>query len=349
MNMRSLAAVCTLLLVLQGQGLRTVPIYTSQDFAHLHTPTPGTYHPECPERVAVILEALVKSPDKYEILAPGMELDAASHRPTAVAAVKLAHDEEYIKDVFRRCKGGATGLSPWDTDTYLSRDTFELCLLAQSCWLDGVRRVLDFSRVGGGDEVGKFAFAVTRPPGHHAEFKSGMGFCIFNFAAGAALHAVTTGLASRVAILDFDVHYGNGVADIITRDPRIRYASLHQGGIYPNPPVPDGVQPGEHSNVLTVNLNSGFQIDAYLAALREKVLPFLSTDFGPDLLIVSAGVDALASEEIANGGLRPADFAAISKLLREAFPNVGVLYGLEGGYVLRDLPTAVEAAIEPWL
>ena len=339
--MRSLAVVCTLLLVGFGQGLRTVPIYTSQDFARLHAPAPGTYHPECPERVAVILEALVKSPDKYEILAPGMELDAASHRPTAVAAVKLAHDEEYIKDVFRRCKGGATGLSPWDTDTYLSRDTFELCLLAQSCWLDGVRHVLGFG--------GKFAFAVTRPPGHHAEFKSGMGFCIFNFGAGAALHAVKNGLARRVAILDFDVHYGHGVADIVSRDPRIRYASLHQGGIYPNPPVPDGVQPSAHSNVLTVNLNSGFQIDAYLAALREKVLPFLSTDFGPDLLVVSAGFDALASEEIANGGLRPGDFAAISKLLREAFPNVGVLYGLEGGYVLRDLPLAVEAAIEPWL
>lgn len=327
-----------------GQGLRAVPIYTSEAFARQHLPPAGAYHPECPERIAVVLESLIKSPDKYEIFAPGMELDAASHRPTAVAAVKLAHDEEYIRDVFRRCKGGATGLSPWDTDTYLSPDTFELCLLAQSAWLDGVRHVLGFK-----DDERKFAFAVTRPPGHHAEFKSGMGFCIFNFAAGAALHAVTNGLARRVAILDVDVHYGNGVSDIIVRDPRIRYASLHQGGIYPNPPVPDGVQPSEHSNVLTVNLNSGFQIDEYLKALQEKVLPFLTTDFGPDLLVVSAGFDALASEDIANGGLRPVDFAAVSKLLREALPNVGVLYGLEGGYVLRDLPLAIEAAIEPWL
>jgi acetoin utilization deacetylase AcuC-like enzyme len=316
-------------------------VYSSETFTKQHVP-PNGFHPECPERVAAVLNNLRLSPDKYDIRQPSLESDP-QQRPVALSAIKLAHEEDYIKDVFRRSMGGATGLSPWDTDTYLSKDTFETCVLAQSAWLDGLRAVTGH----GNDNARRFAFAITRPPGHHAEIKSGMGFCVFNFAAGAALYALNHGLVQRVAILDIDVHYGNGIADIVQiKDERIRYASLHQEQIYPGP-VPEGVQPSSFNNVLTVNLPAGFKIGEYLKALKEKAIPFLA-DFGAELLIVSAGFDAIYSEESASGGLKPNDYAAISAVLKDSFRG-GVLYGLEGGYVLKDLPLAVEASIEPWI
>jgi len=317
-------------------------ILSSDIFTKQHVP-PNGFHPECPERVAAVLNNLRSSPEKYDIREPSVESDP-QQRPVALDAIKLAHEEEYIKDVYRRSVGGATGLSPWDTDTYLSKDTFETCVAAQSAWIDGLRAVT--GQVG--NEARRFAFAITRPPGHHAEIKSGMGFCIFNFGAGVALYALKQGFVKRVAILDIDVHYGNGIADIVQiKDERIRYASLHQEKIYPSPPVPDGVQPSSFNNVFTINLPAGFKIEEYLTALREKAIPFLA-DFGAELLIVSAGFDAIFSEEIASGGLKPNDYAAISVLLKDSFRG-GVLFGLEGGYVLKDLPLAVEASIEPWI
>jgi acetoin utilization deacetylase AcuC-like enzyme len=311
-------------------------IITSQKFATSHVPR--GYHPENPERVAVVLEHLQKfHPEKYEIKEPSAETSTERQR-LALEAIQGVHDEEYIKEVKMRSQGGARQLSPWDSDTYLSRDTFETCLLAQSAWLDGVDHVL-----GGGNE---FAFAITRPPGHHAERKTGMGFCLFNFAAAAAVYALNIHKAQKVAILDIDVHFGNGVSDIASAFPNIRYASLHQAGIFPLPPTIDGVQPTPHQNILTVNLNSGFRGEAFLEALRTHALPFLQ-EFGADLLIVCAGFDALSSDDLAAGALRPRDYAAVSELLKASSFN-RVLFGLEGGYNLSELPLAVEAAIEPF-
>ena len=319
-------------------------VITSELFAQRHVPR--GYHPECPERIAAILKGPLAESDagaKYEIRKPSAESDDAA-RAAALAAIRLAHTDEYVKEVKMRCEKGARALSPWDSDTYLSPDTFDTCVLAQSAWLDGVQHVSSSTS----STSSRFAFAVTRPPGHHAERESGMGFCIFNFAAAAALHAVESKLAKRVAILDIDVHYGNGVASIVEHDERIRYASLHQEGIFPNPPPTDGVQPGPHKNVLTVNLKAGFRGPEFLSALKERALPFLS-ELGADLVIICAGFDALASEELANGGLRPDDFADISALIKQGFPNTGVLYGLEGGYELKGMPLALEAAVRPWL
>ena len=311
-------------------------LITSSKFATSHVPR--GYHPENPERVAAVLQHLQKSPTgKYEIKEPSAETSTERQR-LALEAIESVHDMEYIKEVKVRSQGGARQLSPWDSDTYLSRDTFETCLLAQSAWLDGIDHVL------GGAE---FAFAITRPPGHHAERTTGMGFCLFNFAAAAAVYALNIKKAQKVAILDIDVHFGNGVSDIASAFPNIRYASLHQAGIFPIPPATDGVQPTPHQNILTVNLNSGFRGEAFLEALRTRALPFLQ-EFGADILIVCAGFDALSSDELAEGALRPQDYAAVSELLK-ASSFKRILFGLEGGYNLDELPLAVEASIEPFV
>ena len=305
----------------------------------------GTYHPECPNRIAHILHRLNsdKALVKCLIQEPRDDKESLSR---ALQAIQVVHDATYIKQVRARSLGGAPQLQPWDSDTFMSKTTWDCVLLAQSAWLDGIIHVLPDPPTSNTEP--KFAFAITRPPGHHSEALSGQGFCIFNFAAAAAVYALQHNLAARVSILDFDVHYGNGVADIVQHHPNIRYASLHQGDIYPSPPRPDGLLPTAHSNIFTVNLPSRFRIEAYMDHLTSKVLPFLlAPEHKPELLIVCAGYDALASDELASGGLSIADYHTISSAVRASFRGP-VLYGLEGGYNLEDMPLALEQSIRPY-
>ena len=319
------------------------PLVISSDrFAKLHAPMQG-YHPECPARVEHILARLRSD----ECTVKTRIVEPRDDQERALAAIGAVHDATYIKQVRHRSLGGAPQLQPWDSDTYMSKTTWEAVLLAQNAWLDAVEAVA--SPFGLEPRV-PMAFAVARPPGHHAEILSGQGFCIFNFAAAAAVWAVKQGLAKTVSILDIDVHYGNGVSDICAARPSIRYASLHQDGIYPLPPRPDGLLPSEHGNIYTVSLPGQFGRDAYLQRLSAEALPFLRAhpDGPPELLIVCAGYDALASDELASGGLKTDDYRAISEQIKEAFAGVPTVFGLEGGYNLRDLPLALEASLRPF-
>ena len=130
------------------------------------------------------------------------------------------------------------------------------------------------------------SFAVVRPPGHHAVKGRSMGFCIFNFAAGAATYAIQTLGLERVSILDFDVHYGNGVADLIAPNPKIRYSSLHQDRIFPNSGNED--VHGQHNNIKNVPLPGGTTYASFKPLLTSSVLPYLK-EFDPQLVIVCAG------------------------------------------------------------
>ena len=328
-------------------------IISSKLFSKLHIPR--DYHPESPARISSILQHLEQ---KYEIVEPN---NTPGHLDRALAAIKGVHDHAYVDAVKIRSQRGAPYLQPYDLDTYLSTTSYDCSLLAQCAWLDCLDYLVE-------NNNHNFAYAITRPPGHHAEHKSGEGFCIFNFAAATAVYAVSNKLVKNVSILDFDVHYGNGVSDIVQNHTSIRYASLHQMDIYPVPPKPDGIlSSSPNRNVLTVNLEPYFKITNYMEKLNEVVMPFLTgahshcsidqslthslittdPEHKPDLLIVCAGYDGLASDELASGGLQCQDYKTISEAIKRHFKGP-VLFGLEGGYNLRDMPIAVAASIEPF-
>ena len=174
----------------------------------------NTYHPECPERSEVLhqMAQRMQEQGQVELRLPSAEMDP-ERRHEAERVVRSVHSDEYVDEIRLLCSKGARRPSPWDLDTYLSPATFEICLLAQSAWMDAVDAVMEGRQA---------AFALSRPPGHHAEKKQSMGFCIFNFAAGAAKYAQEKYGLQRVGLLDFDVHYGNGIADILCKDPSIR-------------------------------------------------------------------------------------------------------------------------------
>jgi acetoin utilization deacetylase AcuC-like enzyme len=222
-----------------------------------------------------------------------------------------------------------------DADTPVSPRTFEVAQLAVSAWLDGVDSVL---------QTGAPGFVLSRPPGHHALSDRGMGFCIFANAAIAAFYALEHPDVSRVAILDWDVHHGNGTQAIVETHPAIAYCSLHESPQYPGTGAAD--ERGFHQNVLNVPLRPGSTIADYQAAFAQVVIPFLKT-FQPDLLIVSAGYDANQADPLAGICLHPQDYglltAACLQLTRK------IVFGLEGGYDLEALAQSVAATIETCL
>ncbi|CAM9448523.1 unnamed protein product, partial [Phaeothamnion confervicola] len=170
-------------------------------------------HPERPERCRNAAAALYEVDGVSWAVPSALESEEGKER--AWKAIERVHRDWYVDDIIGIC---ARGGGDFDSDTFLSRGTVELCVAAQSAWLDAVDSAL-------GDGVP--AFALSRPPGHHATAGGAMGFCIFNFAAAAAFYALEACGAKRVAVLDYDVHHGNGVASLIREEPRIRYCSLH--------------------------------------------------------------------------------------------------------------------------
>ncbi|CAM9630866.1 unnamed protein product [Ectocarpus sp. 6 AP-2014] len=295
-----------------------------------HRPPPGHPHPECPARVSTARSEL----DRLEGIewATPSSLRSEKERERTLAAIERVHNPEYLEEVLRVCaKGGGAA----DFDTYICPDTFEVCIAASSAWIDAVE-----SAAGGSP-----AFALARPPGHHATAGVGMGFCLVCFAAVAAFHALDALGCGRVAILDFDVHHGNGVAALVKGDARIRYCSIHQGGIFP------GSGGAEDSGPLG-NLKHlpFFGVDETWETYEprfEEAVKWLE-EFKPDLVLVSAGYDALEADELATASLQPKDYGRMGKRLKEVFGSK-VAFGLEGGYNLQVTPVAIRATIEPFL
>eukprot|EP01041_Mallomonas_annulata_P008443 gene8443-17409_t len=309
--------------------ISSAPVVITSTKLLLHRST-GKWHPECPERLSKC-ESILNNLEECKRITrrlPSAELQD-NDREIALSIIKKVHDEEYVKEVETLCAKGVRILSPWDADTYISSDTYNTCIISQSAWIDGVNEV---------------AFALTRPPGHHAIKGSSMGFCIFNFAMGAAIYALNELKLKRIGILDFDVHYGNGVADLMADNPNIRYTSLHQLGIFPNSGEESYI--GIHNNTRNIALPYECTWKEYEPLLRTRAIPFL-TEFNPDLVIVCAGYDALASDVMAQINLLPNDYFEMSKLIKENFG--AVLFGLEGGYDVEALPLAIEATIRPYL
>lgn len=216
-----------------------------------------------------------------------------------------------------------------DSDTYVTTESFDVCLRATAAWI----RAIDSSA----------SFALTRPPGHHATYATSNGFCIFNFAAAAAIHALSKG--KRVAILDWDVHYGQGIADIVRREefaPMVRYVSIHQTPAFPY----QGEQPQVLQNVRTIPIPPETTwILGYENAFREALGFCFGDDnpssWQPDTIVVCAGYDALANDELAGTCLTREDYYRMAKELcqriRTSEASPSLMFGLEGGYQLLDV------------
>jgi acetoin utilization deacetylase AcuC-like enzyme len=299
-------------------------LISSDRFAE-HQPPPG--HPERPERAEVMDVVASRFRDRGgEVVAPR----EATHEQLA-----RVHDAEYLRRISETA-GQALALDP---DTYTSTDTYDVARLAAGAAVDAVERVM-----GGAH---KTALALVRPPGHHAERSRAMGFCFYNNIAVATTHARTLG-AQRVAIVDYDVHHGNGTQHMFESNPNVLYTSMHQYPFYPGTGAADEVGVGAGGG-FTVNLpmEAGAVDEDYRVVFAEVVVPVLR-QFKPDLILVSAGFDAHERDPLANMRLTTDAFAAMTMELRAVAGECcdeRMMLITEGGYDLRALTSSLEAVV----
>jgi acetoin utilization deacetylase AcuC-like enzyme len=298
-------------------------LISSERFAEHQTPLG---HPESPERAEVMDRVARQWRQRGEVVAP---------RVATREQLARVHDAEYLRRLSETA-GSAVALDP---DTYTSPETYEIALLAAGAAIDGVERVL-----GGRHQR---ALALVRPPGHHAERGRAMGFCLVNNVAIAAAHARTLG-AARVAIVDYDVHHGNGTQHMFESDPSVLYVSMHQSPYYPGTGSADeiGVLQGEG---FTVNLpiEVGAVDEDYRCVLSEIIVPVVR-QFQPDLVLVSAGFDAHARDPLAGMRLTTEAFAAMTLELRQVAEECcsgRIVAVTEGGYDLPALADSLQAVV----
>ena len=284
----------------------------------------GPWHPECADRLRAVLRVL-----EGEEFLPLMREEA----PLAtVEQLCRVHPSEYVRAILNIAPAPGDSVAI-DADTLMSHGSREAALRAAG----GATHAVDAVMEG----WARRAFAAVRPPGHHAERNRAMGFCLFSNAAIAARHAQARWGLTRVAVVDFDVHHGNGTQDVFHDDPTLFYASSHQYPCYPG--TGRAVEQGIAENVVNAPLPPGATGAAFRAAWSDTILPALDR-FAPELLIVSAGFDAHKADPLAQLRLETADFGWITERLLEiaALHSQGRLVSvLEGGYDLDALAASV--------
>lgn len=293
-----------------------VNIITSDRFL-LHDT--GFGHPERPER----LRACIRGLQKIEV---NDVLYWREPRRATREDLQLVHPTAHIQNVQNTAERGGISLDP---DTTVSPESYDVALQSVGAWLDGVDRYLD---------SGESSFVISRPPGHHAEADHAMGFCLFSNCAIAANYAKYVKGVDKIAILDWDVHHGNGTQHILESDRNMAYCSLHQWPFFPGTGAAH--ETGDHNNVVNIPLAAGSGKDEYFKAFDEQVMPFLKA-WGPELLIISAGFDASKHDPIGSMLLLPEHFAEFTRYCLDISPKL--LLGLEGGYDLQDLAACTEA------
>ncbi|MFM7025773.1 MAG: histone deacetylase family protein [Limnohabitans sp.] len=292
----------------------------------------GPGHPECPERLSAIEDRLL-------ITGLDMALTRREAPPAALADIELAHGRMHVAalrgltDVLREdMAAGGPAHTPLDPDTLINAHTWDAALRSAGAVIEATDAVIEGELEN--------AFCAIRPPGHHACRDKAMGFCIFNNVAIAAKHAVERHGLKRVAIVDFDVHHGNGTEDIVAGDDRILMVSFFQHPFYP-----EGGSQSNAANLVNV------PVPAYTKGMdiRELIemmwIPRLES-FQPELIIISAGFDAHREDDMGQLGLVEQDYAWITMRMKDIakrFSKGRIVSCLEGGYNLSSLARSVEA------
>ncbi|MBI3793918.1 MAG: histone deacetylase [Nitrospinae bacterium] len=284
-------------------------------------------HPECPARLAAITSEVEKIIPREKWVEPP---DAT------VEQIEAVHDLLHISDIREACLSGNMAL---DGDTPISVKSYESAVSAVGAGIAAVEAVWAGKT--------KRAFCAVRPPGHHAERDKAMGFCLFNNVAIAAKHVLSLG-AKRVAIVDWDVHHGNGTQQAFYDDPTVLYISMHGNAIYPGTGHADETGAGAGIG-FTVNYplyaNSGDAV--YLRQFKEGVVPRVKK-FAPDILLISAGFDAHAEDPIGCMEVTDKGFEEMTRLLAECADEIcggKIVSFLEGGYNLETLGATASAHI----
>ncbi|RXF74418.1 histone deacetylase family protein [Hansschlegelia zhihuaiae] len=289
-----------------------------------HLVPPG--HPERPERMRAVDQAL--EAEAFQSL-------LRAEAPLAEAQVAaLAHPQAFV-DAIEQVRP-REGMVRIDGDTTMSPGTWEAVLRALGAATHAVDEVMA-GRV-------RNAFCAQRPPGHHAEAQIAMGFCLFNFAVVAAKHAQKSHGVERVAIVDFDVHHGNGTQALVWTDPTIFYASTHQMPLFPGTGARSETGVG---NIVNCPMRSGDGGSRFHEAFDQSILPSLKT-FSPDLLIISAGFDAHARDPLGGLELQAEDYAWMTRALLDVAEETAggrVVSVLEGGYDLKGLADSTAAHV----
>jgi acetoin utilization deacetylase AcuC-like enzyme len=291
-----------------------------------HVTPPG--HPERVERLRAVLTAL--NAQEFSFLAR-FDAPAADH-----GALRRVHSSELVNAILSAIIEPGE-FARIDADTTMSAGSADAALHAAGAVIAAVDAVM----AGQVDS----AFCAVRPPGHHAERDRPMGFCLFNNIAVGAFHARAAYGLDRIAVVDFDVHHGNGTQDIFFNDSNMFYASTHQFPLYPGTGHPS--ECGVASNIVNVPLPPGTEGTRFRAAFEEHILPALA-GFGPQFIFVSAGFDAHEADPLASLRLREADFAwATQQLCSLAARQCEgrVVSALEGGYDLTALAGSAAAHV----
>ena len=285
----------------------------------------GEQHPESPERIGAI---------KDQLLVTGLLQFMAPHDAPLATEEQLAraHDIDYIHRL--AALSPTEGYVHVDPDTQMNPHTYRAALRAAGAAIMATDLVLG--------EDAKVAFCNIRPPGHHAEYRAAGGFCFFNNVAVAIRHALDVYGLQRVALIDFDVHHGNGSEDILCNDPRVLMCSSFEKNIYPfSGDIPKG------PNMINVGLPARIGGKEFRAAIEQHWIPALDA-FQPEMLFISAGFDGHREDDMGNLGLTEADFAWVTQHIvgiAERHAKGRIVSCLEGGYVMSPLARSVAAHV----
>lgn len=285
----------------------------------------GDHHPESPARLTAIQDQLIRSGLEYVV----KQQDATKIMPELL---KLAHDSSYVDYIFNNAPND--GLFRLDDDTAMNNKTLDAALFSAGATINAVDQVMSGELAS--------AFCITRPPGHHAERDKAMGFCIFNNIAIASEYAKRHHHVTRVAILDFDVHHGNGTENIVQDKKGTLFCSSYQYPFYPYEMTESNTPP-----IINTPLPSTTKGPEFRAAIREKWLPHLHA-FKPEFIFISAGFDAHIEDEMSQMSLTEDDYRWVTdeiKQIADLYAKGRIVSVLEGGYALNALGRCAVAHI----